>query len=234
MNTIPKPQPKQPQNPPQELQPQPQEEKQPSPPIAKQEKSPIVVEVNSIFSVAPKEVLLGKQEIKKMNETFTLQLAKEGTGMDTSYFSFLVDEIIVSIQKILRSSMDTSLCIFSSQCTADLYPLMTCIIYFCITLLYIFSFFSLQELCSLSMVCKDWLRLSGDASLWKTLFSQYFPGTEFSARSLQGWKHVFAVEQNFLLQGLVCFHTKVSFKDAVLGIPINFSTNPRYGQNQAY
>jgi len=66
--------------------------------------------------------------------------------------------------------------------------------------------------------------------LWKSLFDQYYPGININSRSIQGWKHVFNSDRNFLVAKLICFHTKASFKDSILGIPISYSINPRTQQ----
>lgn len=63
--------------------------------------------------------------------------------------------------------------------------------------------------------------------LWKNLFSQWYPSSELTAESMADWKHCFLLEVNHIEADLICFHTKVSFREAVLGVPVDFSVNPR-------
>jgi len=72
--------------------------------------------------------------------------------------------------------------------------------------------------------------LGDDGILWKHLFSQRYPSSSLTAESMQDWKHCFLLEVNNIEADLVCFHTKTSFREAVLGIPLDFSVNPRTRQ----
>eukprot|EP01114_Cavostelium_apophysatum_P015647 TRINITY_DN4309_c0_g1_i1.p1 TRINITY_DN4309_c0_g1~~TRINITY_DN4309_c0_g1_i1.p1 ORF type:complete len:1000 (-),score=330.36 TRINITY_DN4309_c0_g1_i1:12-2684(-) len=139
--------------------------------------------------VSPAKAPVAKLIAKRISGSVDTEIKNAGdaAGIEASFFSFLVDELIVDI----------------------------------------FSYLTPKELGVIGAVCKQFFRIGGDKRLWKYLFAQYYPGTSFEARSISGWKHVFAQEKAHLMSGLICFHTKVSFKDAVLGIPINYSTNPR-------
>lgn len=69
--------------------------------------------------------------------------------------------------------------------------------------------------------------LGEDGLLWKHMFSHRYPSSELNAQSIAGWKHCFLLEVNHVEADLLCFHTKASFQEAVLGIPLDFSVNPR-------
>jgi len=69
--------------------------------------------------------------------------------------------------------------------------------------------------------------LGEDGILWRHLFSQTYPSSVLTASSIHDWKHCFLLEANNVEADLVCFHTKESFHSVVLGIPLDFSMNPR-------
>jgi len=76
--------------------------------------------------------------------------------------------------------------------------------------------------------CSKYLASLGeDGLLWKVFFSQRYSSSELSAESMADWKHCFLLEINGIEADMTCFHMKTSFKDCVLGLPIDFSTNPR-------
>ncbi len=56
----------------------------------------------------------------------------------------------------------------------------------------IFAYLPPRHVARLSLVCKDFQRVSHDTPLWRELFKQFYPGVEFETRSLDGWKHTFA------------------------------------------
>eukprot|EP00429_Kryptoperidinium_foliaceum_P035273 CAMPEP_0176181130 /NCGR_PEP_ID=MMETSP0120_2-20121206/92809_1 /TAXON_ID=160619 /ORGANISM="Kryptoperidinium foliaceum, Strain CCMP 1326" /LENGTH=907 /DNA_ID=CAMNT_0017519351 /DNA_START=35 /DNA_END=2758 /DNA_ORIENTATION=- len=69
--------------------------------------------------------------------------------------------------------------------------------------------------------------LAEDGILWRNLFSQRYPSSALTAESMRDWKHCFLLEVNHIEADLVCFHTKMSFQEATLGVPLDFSVNPR-------
>jgi len=97
-------------------------------------------------------------------------------------------------------------------------------------ILNIFKFLRPQQLAKVGLVCKEWLRISSDPILWKSIFDQYYPGININTRSITGWKHIFNSDRDFSSAKLICFHTKASYKDCILGIPISYSINPRSQQ----
>eukprot|EP00930_Biecheleria_cincta_P025422 TRINITY_DN18106_c0_g2_i1.p1 TRINITY_DN18106_c0_g2~~TRINITY_DN18106_c0_g2_i1.p1 ORF type:complete len:885 (-),score=179.75 TRINITY_DN18106_c0_g2_i1:871-3447(-) len=72
--------------------------------------------------------------------------------------------------------------------------------------------------------------LGEEGLLWKEHFTTKYPSSELTAQSLADWKHCFLLEAHHVEADLVCFHTKVSFHETLLGVPIDFSVNPRTAQ----
>jgi hypothetical protein len=84
-----------------------------------------------------------------------------------------------------------------------------------------------QDAACMSLCGQFFLHAGDDGVLWKNLFSQWYPSSELTAESIADWKHCFLLEVNHIEADLICFHTKVSFREAVLGVPVDFSVNPR-------
>ena len=69
--------------------------------------------------------------------------------------------------------------------------------------------------------------LGVEGLLWRHLFSRRYPSSELTAANMTEWKHCFLLEVNGIEADLTCFHTKASFRETVLGVPVDFSVNPR-------
>lgn len=114
----------------------------------------------------------------------SLENNPDATGISTSYFAFLSDEMIE----------------------------------------YVFKFLSIDDLNELSEVCLEFQRISSEKSLWKSTFGQRYRSAYLNAHDkyldIQNWKYVFKQEKAIAKLGLSCFHSKVSFMDDVMGIPI--------------
>mmetsp|Transcript_64770 Transcript_64770/g.163045 ORF Transcript_64770/g.163045 Transcript_64770/m.163045 type:complete len:928 (+) Transcript_64770:100-2883(+) len=78
-----------------------------------------------------------------------------------------------------------------------------------------------------ALCARFFVSLGEDGVLWRHLFSMRYPSSALTAKSIYDWKHCFLLEVNHIEADLVCFHTKVSFHSDVLGIPLDFSVNPR-------
>lgn len=63
--------------------------------------------------------------------------------------------------------------------------------------------------------------------VWKTLFEQHCPTSRLSASSMEDWKHCYLLEVNAIAADLRCFHSKATFDEAVLGVPLEYTTNPK-------
>lgn len=69
--------------------------------------------------------------------------------------------------------------------------------------------------------------LGEEGYLWKHFFCQRYPSSELTAENMADWKHCFLLEVHGIASDLSCFHTKQSFQDSVLGLPVDYSVNPR-------
>jgi len=97
----------------------------------------------------------------------------------------------------------------------------------CRLLIEVLALLEPEDAVHISMCGRFFASLGEDGLLWKHMFCQRYPCSELNAQSIAGWKHCFLLEVNHVEADLICFHTKASFKEAVLGIPVDFSVNPR-------
>lgn len=94
-------------------------------------------------------------------------------------------------------------------------------------LMEIFVYLSPKDLSSLACTCRNMRHIAEDGYLWKELFSKYYPSSQLCVENVKDWKWLFMVEVNNILSDLVCFHTKLTFEEDVLGIPIQYTVNPK-------
>jgi ubiquitin-protein ligase/uncharacterized protein YegL len=111
-------------------------------------------------------------------------------GLDASFFSFLVDELILGV----------------------------------------LSHIPPRQLARVSLVCKEFGRLARDGALWRTLIARLLPGVVFQSRSPEGWMHALAGERSRSMAQRICFHSKRSFTEVVLGVPITLEYNSSSGK----
>lgn len=97
----------------------------------------------------------------------------------------------------------------------------------CRLLMEVLSMLEPEDAVHMSLCACFFASLGEDGLLWKHMFSQRYPSSELNAENIAGWKHCFLLEVNHVEADLICFHTKASFQEAVLGIPVDFSLNPR-------
>lgn len=85
------------------------------------------------------------------------------------------------------------------------------------------------DLASLSGTCKGLRAACQDSNVWRTLVSIHFPQHRVRAQSKQvlDWKHAFKVESSTVASQLVCFHSRCGFEEAVLGLPLRYTVNPK-------
>jgi ubiquitin-protein ligase/stress response protein SCP2 len=84
-----------------------------------------------------------------------------------------------------------------------------------------------EDASNLASCSKFFSNLGEDGHLWKHFFRQRYPGSELTAENLSDWKHCFLLEVHGIASDLTCFHTKQTFRDSVLGLPVDYSVNPR-------
>eukprot|EP01117_Protostelium_nocturnum_P006200 TRINITY_DN2235_c0_g1_i1.p1 TRINITY_DN2235_c0_g1~~TRINITY_DN2235_c0_g1_i1.p1 ORF type:complete len:1083 (+),score=440.34 TRINITY_DN2235_c0_g1_i1:121-3249(+) len=94
-------------------------------------------------------------------------------------------------------------------------------------LIEIFALLPLRDVFTLSTTCKGIYQVTQDGLLWKGLFSKYYPNSSLNPQNMSDWKSLFVLEVDHILDELVCFHTKSTFEEDVLGFPIVFTVNPK-------
>lgn len=72
-------------------------------------------------------------------------------------------------------------------------------------------------------LCNDWL-------VWRRFFALQFPRSALRPYGPNSsWKRAYLLEVNGLSQELICFNSRVTKDEDILGIPIWYTTNPRTG-----
>ena len=79
----------------------------------------------------------------------------------------------------------------------------------------------------LSCCCRALRNACNDGYLWRQIMHRHFPTSALVAARRIDWKHVYMLEHNNVLGSLVCFHTKLSFHEDILGLPIKITVNPK-------
>lgn len=93
-------------------------------------------------------------------------------------------------------------------------------------LVYILSFTETPDILRVATVARNLNIVAENGILWKELFSRHYPKSKLSPANLGDWKYVFMRELTHITDELVCFHTKHTFEEDILGVPINFTVNP--------
>ncbi|KAI8618999.1 hypothetical protein BC830DRAFT_1106056 [Chytriomyces sp. MP71] len=93
-------------------------------------------------------------------------------------------------------------------------------------MLQILSDLPVQSIMVLSQTCKFFNTATEDGFLWKHLYGSLDAKLKLRGASLGDWKHVYRIQVMGVVEDLRCFHRKVSFKEDVLGVPIEFTVNP--------
>eukprot|EP01127_Copromyxa_protea_P009055 TRINITY_DN2105_c0_g1_i3.p1 TRINITY_DN2105_c0_g1~~TRINITY_DN2105_c0_g1_i3.p1 ORF type:complete len:1094 (+),score=237.25 TRINITY_DN2105_c0_g1_i3:915-4196(+) len=85
----------------------------------------------------------------------------------------------------------------------------------------------LRDVVNVSETC-SWLHTAvEDGLLWRQLFSKHHPISHFTAKNMSDWKYLFQMEIGRIFDSLKCYHSKVTYKEDVLGIPLEVTINPR-------
>jgi len=91
----------------------------------------------------------------------------------------------------------------------------------------VLSFLAPEDLTKFAVCSKQSQRLAEEGYVWKSLFSMKYPLSRLNANVMKDWKLCYLLEHNKTVDSLRCFHTKKTFLDDVMGIPINFTVNPK-------
>jgi hypothetical protein len=96
------------------------------------------------------------------------------------------------------------------------------------TLVSLIGYLSPEDAARVGSCCRYLIRVGEDGLLWRALFEQRFPYSQLTASTMSEWRRCFDVEVNQMSEaGLRCFHTKAGFESDLLGLPIDFTVNPR-------
>jgi ubiquitin-protein ligase/stress response protein SCP2 len=96
------------------------------------------------------------------------------------------------------------------------------------TLVSLIGFLSPEDAARVGASCKYLVRVGEDGRLWRDLFERRFPYSQLTASTMDEWRRCFDCEVNQMSEtGLRCFHTKAGFDTDLLGLPIDFTVNPR-------
>ncbi|KAK6528298.1 hypothetical protein TWF281_009542 [Arthrobotrys megalospora] len=84
-----------------------------------------------------------------------------------------------------------------------------------------------KDIVNLSMTCKHIHSFCMDGYFWKSFFQRCYPHSDLVASNLDDWLLAFAQESNFAGSEMKCFASKVSMEDDILGVPIDWTMNPK-------
>lgn len=94
------------------------------------------------------------------------------------------------------------------------------------SLLSVLAFLPISQVGRLAEVSIDMRKVAEDGILWREMFSKHYPKSRLTPNNIAEWKYVFFREVDHILDDLACFHTKVTFEEDIIGVPIKFSINP--------
>ncbi|KAF3189257.1 hypothetical protein TWF225_003012 [Orbilia oligospora] len=86
---------------------------------------------------------------------------------------------------------------------------------------------SAKDILNLSMTCKHINSFCMDGYFWKSFFQRCYPNSDLVASNLDDWLLAFAQETNFAGSEMKCFASKVGMDEDVLGVPIDWTVNPK-------
>merc|ERR1712137_432797 len=87
----------------------------------------------------------------------------------------------------------------------------------------IFGYLHPSDLARMNRVCREFYWLANSESIWKNHCIRYFGGSKL-APGIKS-KQVFMDELDMIKSQLFCFHTRKSFTEDILGIPISYERN---------
>lgn len=64
--------------------------------------------------------------------------------------------------------------------------------------------------------------------MWRSLLARDFPGSApLAASQAKGWRHAYQLEAAGVPGDLCCWYSRASAAEAVLGLPLRYTVNPR-------
>jgi len=79
----------------------------------------------------------------------------------------------------------------------------------------------------LAASCRYLRSICDDGYVWKELFERFCPASQLTASTVADWKHCYLLEVTSIVGDLRCFHSKVDHTEAVLGMPLQYTVNPK-------
>ncbi|KAF3914380.1 hypothetical protein ABW21_db0200723 [Orbilia brochopaga] len=89
---------------------------------------------------------------------------------------------------------------------------------------------SARDVVNLSLTCRHIHSFCTDGYFWKAFFQRCYPNSTLVASTLDDWLAAFAQESNFAGSEMRCFASKVTMDEDVLGLPVDFTVNPKTKQ----
>lgn len=86
---------------------------------------------------------------------------------------------------------------------------------------------SAADVAAVSGTCRWLNRACEDGRLWRLLFQRSYPRSSLTPETMTGWKRALALEANHAAHASVCYYTKATADEDVLGVPITYTVNPR-------
>lgn len=98
-------------------------------------------------------------------------------------------------------------------------------------LVLLLGFTDVSDVQALSCCSMRLRTMSTDGWMWRQLFSRTKQATNMKLDNCSDWRRLYDLHlSTCVTSSLKCFYTKVSFNDDVLGVPLDFTRNPRTGR----
>ena len=96
--------------------------------------------------------------------------------------------------------------------------------------IYLLSFLNVKEVVRLGSTSRGVECLCNDWVVWRRLFKLQYPRSSLKPiGSNCCWKRAYMLEINYLSEDLMCFNSRVTKNEGILGFPVWFTTNPKTG-----
>jgi len=95
------------------------------------------------------------------------------------------------------------------------------------TMTRILTFLGSAEVMEASSTCKYLAVVAEDGIIWRHIFSKRYPNSKLVAENISDWKYAFLMEVNHIQRDICCWYSKSSFQEDVLGIPLDYTVNPK-------
>lgn len=87
------------------------------------------------------------------------------------------------------------------------------------------------DIINLTKTCRLLSQVGADGYIWKRMIQLFYPDCKYWSETPQGWRSIFTLQANAIHESdLLCWRTKRSHKEDVLGILLKFTMNPVTGK----